>query len=655
MNGKIVKSICIVILLFQPAVTIYATNNANGNNTGNDLFINGDKNQTISNDVTLSDEQLIILFNIDSNYQDLYNGKITVEHNIDYGVTGKYQVKFIVTYDEVLCFDDKEDSGKGTEKTNDNKSQNQDSVTDEGVICQNNADDNDPNDNDNYKYIEKQKVLVSFLTIDKEASIDPLISSDAYQSDYEHTVYTNEALIDLYNVTTNVESNQDNVVVSHNIDFSTPGQYEIEFTLTEGDKVVSTKATYEVLDLLPTLTSLDQLTINLGDELNVINDYQVVASELENGDLLDKITIHDSEVNYDVAGTYEFSISVTDNEGNYVVKNIILNIVDNKNEEQKLNAKELVTRPEGVTYSDEQLIEMFGLSANYELDLTNIKVEHNIDFMLAKKYPIIFTDESSGLKVESTFEVSDVLPTINTIDLIESPLNVVLTKEDYINLYSIQVAEITSNDIIDSLVIDDSRVNFKAIGNYEIYVSAVDNEGNEISKIVVLKILGDEEKPNSTDETDLIDETDSKKVIGEIGKPITDTELKHMYNKGNDVKVVSNINPEKVGTYEVIFINNDKIQKEQYQVVNKKEISTKRELSNYLKQNKIVVENQDDILEGTYNVQIKKQNQEEPNTEIVEYKLKNTGVNTRTLVLIGVLGIGLVTLVVLKSKKYKVK
>ncbi len=655
MNGKIVKAICIVILLFQPAVTIYATNNANGNNTGNDLFINGDKNQTISNDVTLSDEQLIILFNIDSNYQDLYNGKITVEHNIDYGVTGKYQVKFIVTYDEVLCFDDKEDSGKGTEKTNDNKSKNQDPVTDEGVTCQNNADDNDPNDNDNYKYIEKQKVLVSFLTIDKEASIDPLISSDEYQSDYEHTVYTNEALIDLYNVTTNVESNQDNVVVSHNIDFSTPGQYEIEFTLTEGDKVVSTKATYEVLDLLPTLTSLDQLTINLGDELNVINDYQVVASELEVGDLLDKVTIHDSEVNYDAAGTYEFSISVTDNEGNYVVKNIILNIVDNKNEEQKLNAKELVTRPEGVTYSDEQLIEMFGLSANYELDLTSIKVEHNIDFMLAKKYPIIFTDESSGLKVESTFEVSDVLPTINTIDLIESPLNVVLSKEDYINLYSIQVAEITSNDIIDSLVIDDSRVNFKAVGNYEIYVSAVDNEGNEISKIVVLKILGDEEKPNSTDETDLIDETDSKKVIGEIGKPITDTELKHMYNKGNDVKVVSNINPEKVGTYEVMFINNDKIQKEQYQVVNKKEINTKRELSNYLKQNKIVVDNQDNILEGTYNVQIKKQNQEEPNTEIVEYKLKDTGVNTRTLVLIGGLGIGLVGLVVLKTKKHKVK
>ncbi len=655
MNGKIVKAICIVILLFQPAVTIYATNNANGNNTGNDLFINGDKNQTISNDVTLSDEQLIILFNIDSNYQDLYNGKITVEHNIDYGVTGKYQVKFIVTYDEVLCFDDKEDSGKGTEKTNDNKSKNQDPVTDEGVTCQNNADDNDPNDNDNYKYIEKQKVLVSFLTIDKEASIDPLISSDEYQSDYEHTVYTNEALIDLYNVTTNVESNQDNVVVSHNIDFSTPGQYEIEFTLTEGDKVVSTKATYEVLDLLPTLTSLDQLTINLGDELNVINDYQVVASELEVGDLLDKVTIHDSEVNYDAAGTYEFSISVTDNEGNYVVKNIILNIVDNKNEEQKLNAKELVTRPEGVTYSDEQLIEMFGLSANYELDLTSIKVEHNIDFMLAKKYPIIFTDESSGLKVESTFEVSDVLPTINTIDLIESPLNVVLSKEDYINLYSIQVAEITSNDIIDSLVIDDSRVNFKAVGNYEIYVSAVDNEGNEISKIVVLKILGDEEKPNSTDETDLIDETDSKKVIGEIGKPITDTELKHMYNKGNDVKVVSNINPEKVGTYEVMFINNDKIQKEQYQVVNKKEINTKRELSNYLKQNKIVVDNQDNILEGTYNVQIKKQNQEEPNTEIVEYKLKDTGVNTRTLVLIGGLGIGLVGLVVLKTKKNKVK
>lgn len=90
----------VILVVLSMALTLPIFTSA-GN--GNELYIKADKKQEIVAGTALTDQQLLSLFNVSSNYKDLFNGKMTIEHSIDFNTPGKYNIKFIASYQEVKC------------------------------------------------------------------------------------------------------------------------------------------------------------------------------------------------------------------------------------------------------------------------------------------------------------------------------------------------------------------------------------------------------------------------------------------------------------------------------------------------------------------------------------------------------------------------
>ncbi len=682
------KKMLAVVLALVIAIGIPSIASA-GN--GNELYITSDKTQESAQGIVLSDDQLISLFNVASNYGDLLNGQLTVEHDIDFNTVGTYNIKFIASYQEVLCFDDKEDEdGPGTGK-------NQNGSLDEvGTYCQNNADDGEVGDNDRYKYIDKQKVQTAKLTI-VEPQVNLQITSLNNQADYEHIIYTDQELIDLFEVEVLGADEGQQIVVTHNIDFEKPDFYDVTFTVGEVSKTVK----YQVIDLKPTLTSNDEYTINVGDEVYYFTAYNINAAEFEDYDLNQFVKVHDEEVDYQTPGDYPITLSVSDQEGNVVIKNIVLHIVDS----QTLNAKPVVERPVGVSYTDDQLKTLFELTANYQLDFNNVEVEHQIDFNTIGEYSVTFTDLTNGKSVTTIYRVVEPVERNLQIEKICTPVGNQLTKQDYIDEYNKQVSEIKDSSILETLEIDDSLVNYQQVGVYQVNVKAINNAGETLNRVLALCITDDidEEESEVDNEESEVDNEESEvdneesevdneesevdneesevdneesevdnevavdvcTVVSKNGKPlnllskkistvsiaptdsISSNMLRNLFEQPEDAVVIHDIIPSVVGNYKVRFERGDCSFTGTVQVKEQQVITGPEKLEEYLEQHKLNTLDPTSVSAGEYNVTVIDPESGDESVEQVTYKLANTGrsVSSTTLSLVVLSLIAIVVLV----------
>ncbi len=653
----------ITLIIFVALTVVYAIPKYETAGKGNELYITSDSKQQVEAGMTLTDDELLTLFNVTSNYQELFNGTLSIEHNINFDTPGTYNIKFIASYQEILCFDDKEDEdGNGT-----GKNENGSLI---GTYCQNNADDGEIGDNDRYKYIDKQKVATSKLTITEKEQVT--IVADSYHGGNEHTVYQDAELIELYNVQV-LGTKEEPITITHSIDFGTPGLYEITFA-SDGVTFVST---YEVYDLKPSLESLDQYTIEAGDSVDYVSAYQIVASELSSGDLNSNLKIHDSHIDYNVPGSYYLNISVSDKEGNVVIKEIQL-IIEGDKEQLLLNSKPTKTIELGTTFTDEELIDEFEVEANYQVNKAELVVEHNIDYSQIGSYQITFIDSDHGLQTTSILNIREPIMRALKIDRMCVKQGTVLSKAGYIEEYTKQVGPINDQSILDSLEIDDSQVDYQTVGSYQVNVMATNELGTVINKILALCITSDDNSTSSEvdEEVSEVDEEVSEVVddvptisdsdicitndnyekvnfnlnrkIDKVYIPqsdiITDNMLRTLFEQPTDVTVIHNVVPTEVGEYEVSFEAGECGSSGIVVVSASTQITNKQELENYLAVNNLNKIEADEIKEGTYSIMKLSEDGEEQH--YIEYKLLQTGNENNYRALIVVALSGLIVLVI---------
>ncbi len=674
----------ITLIIFVTLIVVYAIPKYETAGNGNELYITSDSKQQVEAGTFLTDDELLTLFNVTSNYQELFNGTLSIEHNINFNTPGTYNIKFIASYQEILCFDDKDDEdGKGTGKN--------ENGTLIGTYCQNNADDGEVGNNDRYKYIDKQKVATSKLTVTEKAQTT--IIADSYHGDNEHTVYSDAELIELYNVQV-LGANQEPITISHNIDFTTPGQYQITFT-SDGIIFVST---YEVYDLKPSLDSLDKYTIQVGETVDYVSAYQIVATELNSGDLNSNLKVHDSHIDYNVPGNYYLNISVSDKEGNVVIKEIQL-IIEGEEEQLVLSSKPTKTIELGTTFTDEELINQFEVAANYQLNKAELEVEHNIDYSQIGSYQITFSDNEYGLQTTSILTIREPIMKSLKIDKMCVNQGTVLTKAGYIEEYTKQVGAINDQSVLDSLEIDDSQVDYQTVGTYQVNVIATNEIGTVISKVLALCITSDNDTSSEVDEevsevdeevsevdeeVSEVDEEASEvdeevsevddvptisdgvicvandnldkinfnlnRKIDKVYIPqsdiITDNMLRTLFEQPEDVTVIHNIVPTEVGEYEVGFESGECGSSGTVVVSANTQITSKQDLENYLAVNNLNEIESDEIKEGTYSIVKLSADGEEQH--YIEYKLLQTGSENNYIAMI-VLALGGLVVLILAS------
>lgn len=120
------------------------------------------------------------------------------------------------------------------------------------------------------------------------------------------------------------------VDVTHNVDTSKAGVYEVTYTVTDTKGAVTVKKIYvtvnpkmDVLNEVPTIHA-ENVTITVGDQFDPLKD--VTAVDKEDGTLTDKIEVLNNSVDVNKAGVYEVTYKVTDSNGATVTKTITVTV-----------------------------------------------------------------------------------------------------------------------------------------------------------------------------------------------------------------------------------------------------------------------------------------------------------------------------------------
>ena len=120
------------------------------------------------------------------------------------------------------------------------------------------------------------------------------------------------------------------VDVTHNVDTSKAGVYEVTYTVTDTKGATTIKKIYvtvnpkmEVLNEIPTIHA-ENITITVGDKFDPLKD--VTAMDKENGTLTDKIEVLSNTVDINKVGVYEVTYKVTDSNGATVTKTITVTV-----------------------------------------------------------------------------------------------------------------------------------------------------------------------------------------------------------------------------------------------------------------------------------------------------------------------------------------
>ncbi len=299
----------------------------------------------------------------------------------------------------------------------------------------------------------------------------------------EETTYTDELLITIYNVTTTASPDSVITVDDSAVLYDTPGDYPITFTVT--DAVTSETASFEsnttIADKVPIVTLTNgNGAYKLGATPNYTKDYDPHATEVSSDDMTDQIVIDDSEVEYGKEGTYNVYFRATDEEGNVGQAVGTVNFYSTP-PTITVNTPSAST-PEEVELTNDQLITLFNITAEDDDGLAPITVDDSqVDYNTPGDYPVYAkaTDIYDIDSIEQTLNltITDQLPEISLAsDRVEVAAH---DTPDYVDLFGAVATEITAGDLTTAMTIDSSSVNTNRPGEYPVYFSVVDEEGNE--------------------------------------------------------------------------------------------------------------------------------------------------------------------------------
>ncbi len=197
----------------------------------------------------------------------------------------------------------------------------------------------------------------------------------------------------------------DNVEVYRNsADFTKIGTHQVDFKATNkyGTTWFTTFVTVE--DSLPTITNTknsEKIAPGAFDT-DFIELFNVVATEMTEGDLTSSISIDDSQVEYNYPGTYPVAFSVVDAEGNTANSEVEVTVADGSPE---ISGKTYATYEQGNdVMTDQELIDLFEIETNGSITAID---QYSVDYNTKGKYPVSFVSTNShGMELHmATLEI----------------------------------------------------------------------------------------------------------------------------------------------------------------------------------------------------------------------------------------------------------
>ena len=310
------------------------------------------------------------------------------------------------------------------------------------------------------------------------------------------------------------------VVEKNDVKTDVAGKYEVTYKVTDNQGatrrktiIVTVNPKMEVLNEAPVIHATDK-TITVGDTFDPMAG--VTAEDAEDGNLTTKIVVEKNDVKTDVAGKYEVTYKVTDNQGATRRKTIIVTV--NPKMEVLNEAPVIHATDKTITVGD-TFDPMAGVTATDAEDgnlTTKIEVKKNdVDTTKAGKYEVTYkvTDkvtDNQGATCTKTIAVTvnpkmEVLNEAPTIDAADKTITV---GDTFDPKAGVTAKDAEDGDLTDKIEVVKNTVDTKKAGKYEVTYKVTDSDGATRTKTI--KVTVKEKAPAPSTDKDKTPTTPNK-------------------------------------------------------------------------------------------------------------------------------------------------
>ena len=259
----------------------------------------------------------------------------------------------------------------------------------------------------------------------------------------------------------------------------------------------------------PVIHATDK-TITVGDEFDPRAD--VTATDEEDGNLTSKIIVEKNDVKTDVAGQYEVTYKVTDNQGATCRKTIIVTV--NPKMEVLNEAPVIHATDKTITVGD-TFDPMAGVTATDAEDgnlTTKIEVKKNdVDTTKAGKYEVTYkVTDNQGATCTKTiaFIVNPKMEVLNEAPTIDAADKTITVGDTFDPNAGVTAKDAEDGDLTDKIEVVKNTVDTKKAGKYEVTYKVTDSDGATRTKTI--KVTVKEKAPAPSTDKDKTPTTPNK-------------------------------------------------------------------------------------------------------------------------------------------------
>ena len=259
----------------------------------------------------------------------------------------------------------------------------------------------------------------------------------------------------------------------------------------------------------PVIKATDK-TITVGDTFDPMAD--ITAEDAEDGNLTTKIVVEKNDVKTDVAGKYEVTYKVTDNQGATRRKTIIVTV--NPKMEVLNEAPVIHATDKTITVGD-TFDPMAGVTATDAEDgnlTTKIEVKKNdVDTTKAGKYEVTYkvTDDQGATRTKTiTVTVNPKMEVLNEAPTIDAADKTITVGDTFDPKVGVTAKDAEDGDLTDKIEVVKNTVDTKKAGKYEVTYKVTDSDGATRTKTI--KVTVKEKAPAPSTDKDKTPTTPNK-------------------------------------------------------------------------------------------------------------------------------------------------
>ncbi|MDL2292434.1 hypothetical protein LJC17_02460 [Acholeplasma sp. OttesenSCG-928-E16] len=273
------------------------------------------------------------------------------------------------------------------------------------------------------------------------------------------------------------------IVINEKINMNKIGRYELLISVTDENKNKKESLFFvEVIDNIPPVVSLDKDIIITDFNKKEYKNYLTITDNLDKTFIIE---VDDSLIDYQKVGIYELILTVKDQSLNETI--LLAEVIVCDIEPPSISLSQQIIYLDVFSKKIDYSSYILKIEDNYdELSLDDVIYDGNINYDIVGKYQITFlVFDSSGNYQEETLiiYIDDYTPPVINVFL-PKETNTPLSLYDYVTVFDNYDGNIT-----DSIMIDQTNIDYSKKAIYHIKYFCLDSRGNYQEEIVELSII----------------------------------------------------------------------------------------------------------------------------------------------------------------------